>query len=111
MHERERWQMILGAIKDRAVVTVRELIVRTGASPATLRRDLAKLEETGQIKRVHGGVEALNFDDRPHLATRAFEASQSLRAASKRAISRAAASLCQDNDSIIINAGHHLSDG
>ena len=31
MHERERWQMILGAIKDRAVVTVRELIVRTGA--------------------------------------------------------------------------------
>ena len=105
MHERERWQMILGAIKDRAVVTVRELIVRTGASPATLRRDLAKLEETGQIKRVHGGVEALNFDDRPHLATRAFEASQSLRAASKRAISRAAAGLCQDNDSIIINAG------
>ena len=76
MHERERWQMILGAIKDRAVVTVRELIERTGASPATLRRDLAKLEETGQIKRVHGGVEALNFDDRPHLATRAFEASQ-----------------------------------
>ncbi len=47
MHERERWQMILGAIKDRAVVTVRELIVRTGASPATLRRDLAKLEESG----------------------------------------------------------------
>ncbi|MGB8316021.1 MAG: DeoR/GlpR family DNA-binding transcription regulator [Aestuariivirga sp.] len=105
MHERERWQMILGAVQDRTVVTVRELIERTGASPATLRRDLAKLEDMGQIKRVHGGVEALNFDDRPHLATRAFGVSQSLQASSKRAIGRAAAALCQDNDSIIINAG------
>lgn len=105
MHERERWQMILGTIKDRAVVTVRELIERTGASPATLRRDLAKLEETGQIKRVHGGVEALNFEDRPHLSTRAFDVSQTLNVNSKRAIGRAAAALCLDNESIIINAG------
>jgi DeoR family ulaG and ulaABCDEF operon transcriptional repressor len=70
-----------------------------------LRRDLAKLEEMGQIKRVHGGVEALNFEDRPHLATRAFDVSQSLNVNSKRAIGRAAAALCQDNESIIINAG------
>ncbi len=105
MHERERWQMILSAVQYRAVVTVRELIERAGASPATLRRDLAKLEEMGQIKRVHGGVEALNFDDRPHLATRAFDVSQSLNVCSKRAIGQAAAALCEDNDSIIINAG------
>ena len=105
MHERERWQMILGAVQGRAVVTVRELIERTNASPATLRRDLAKLEETGQIKRVHGGVEALAFEDRPHLATRAFEVSQTLNVDSKRAIGHAAAAMCDFNDSIIINAG------
>ena len=105
MHERERWQLILDAVQDRAVVTVRELVERTGASPATLRRDLAKLEEMGQIRRVHGGVEALNFDDRPHLATRAFDVSQTLNVNSKRAIGRAAAELCLDSESIIINAG------
>jgi DeoR family transcriptional regulator, ulaG and ulaABCDEF operon transcriptional repressor len=97
--------MILAAIKVRPVVTVRELIERSGASPATLRRDLAKLEEMGQIRRVHGGVEALTFEDRPHLATRAFDVSQSLNIASKRALGRAAAAMCESNDSIIINAG------
>ena len=105
MHERERWQLILDAVQNRAVVTVRELVERTAASPATLRRDLAKLEEMGQIKRVHGGVEALNFDDRPHLTTRAFDVSQTLNVNSKRAIGRAAAELCEDSESIIINAG------
>ncbi len=105
MHERERWQMILAAVKDRAVVTVRELIERSGASPATLRRDLAKLEELGQIKRVHGGVEALGFEDRPHLNTRPFDVSQTLNMNSKRAMGRAAAAMCENNDSIIINAG------
>ena len=105
MHERERWQTILTAVQGRAVVTVRELIGRTSASPATLRRDLAKLEEMGQIRRVHGGVEALTFDDRPHLATRAFEISQTLNVNSKRAIGQAAAALCEFNDSIILNAG------
>jgi DeoR family transcriptional regulator, ulaG and ulaABCDEF operon transcriptional repressor len=105
MHERERWQTILTTVQNRSVVTVRELIERTGASPATLRRDLAKLEMLGQIRRVHGGVETLNFDERPHLATRTFEVSQALKAGSKRAIGRAAAALCQDNESIIINAG------
>ena len=50
VHEKDRWQMILGAIKGRPVVTVHELIVLTGTSPATLRRDLAKLEELGQIR-------------------------------------------------------------
>jgi DeoR family transcriptional regulator, ulaG and ulaABCDEF operon transcriptional repressor len=105
MHERDRWQMILGAVQGRAVVTVRELIRRTNASPATLRRDLSKLEDMGQIKRVHGGVEALTFDDRPHLATRAFDVSQAMNVSSKRAIGRAAAAMCENNDSIIINAG------
>ena len=113
MHERERWRMILGAIKNRAVVTVRELIVQTGASPATLRRDLAKLEETGQIKRVHGGVEALTFGyTAPTLETRAFEESQTVRAASKRAIGRAAGGAVSGQR---VNhhqrRHHHLSDG
>jgi len=43
--------------------------------------------------------------DRPHLATRAFDVSQTLNIERKRAIARAAAELCSDGESIIINAG------
>jgi DeoR family transcriptional regulator, ulaG and ulaABCDEF operon transcriptional repressor len=105
MHERERWQMILEAVRAKPVVTVRELIERTAVSPATLRRDLGKLDEMGQLRRVHGGVEAMGPGDRPHLATRAFDVSQTQNLERKRAIARAAAGLCVDGESIIINAG------
>ena len=105
MHERERWQMILEAVRTRPVVTVRELVAATGVSPATLRRDLAKLDETGQIRRVHGGVEAIAQPAPPLLATRAFDVSQTLHTGRKRAIAKAAAGLCRDGESIIINAG------
>lgn len=105
MHERERWQMILEAVRTRPVVTVRDLVAAMQVSPATLRRDLAKLDDMGQIRRVHGGVEAVNRMAPPILTTRAFDVSQTLHVERKRAIARAAAALCQDGESIIINAG------
>jgi DeoR family ulaG and ulaABCDEF operon transcriptional repressor len=105
MHERERWQVILGAVHERAVVTVRDLVQRTGVSPATLRRDLVKLVDAGQIRRVHGGVEGLSTVTPKHLNTRAFGVSQALHGSAKQAIGRAAAAMCRDDDSIIINAG------
>ena len=105
MHERERWQMIIDAVRDRGIITVRELHERMDVSPATLRRDLAKLEERNQLKRVHGGVEAIDISNPPHLETRSFDVSQTLNIARKIAISKAAAELCVDGESIIINAG------
>ena len=105
MHERERWQMIIEAVRTKPVVTVRELVSATHVSPATLRRDLAKLDEMGQIRRVHGGLEAIDQTQRPNLATRAFDVSQTLNIGRKCAIAQAAAELCQDGESIIINAG------
>ena len=105
MHERERWQMIIEAVRKKPVVTVRELVLATRVSPATLRRDLAKLDDMGQILRVHGGLEAIGQTARPNLATRAFDVSQTLNIGCKRAIARAAAGLCEDGESIIINAG------
>ncbi len=105
MHERERWQMILTHVRKRGVIRVRELVTTTGASTATLRRDLVKLEEMGQLRRVHGGVEAVEAAEQSHLATRSFGISQTLNAAKKRAVARAAAALCDDGESVIINAG------
>ena len=105
MHERERWQKILTKLRERGVIRVSELMFTTGTSSATLRRDLSKLEELGQLRRVHGGVEAIEAAQQPHLATRSFDISQTLNAARKRDVAKAAAALCLDGESIIINAG------
>jgi DeoR family transcriptional regulator, ulaG and ulaABCDEF operon transcriptional repressor len=105
MHERERWQNILTLLRQRGVLRVRDLVAITGASAATLRRDLSKLEELGQLRRVHGGVEAIELAHQPHLATRSFGLSQTLNAARKRDVAKAAAAMCVEGESIIINAG------
>jgi DeoR family transcriptional regulator, ulaG and ulaABCDEF operon transcriptional repressor len=105
MHERERWQRILTMVRERQVVRVTALMQELDASSATLRRDLVKLEEMGQLKRVHGGAEAIEAAEQSHLATRPFGLSQTLNAERKRAVARIAAGMCQDGESIIINAG------
>jgi DeoR family transcriptional regulator, ulaG and ulaABCDEF operon transcriptional repressor len=105
MHERKRWQMILTQVRERGVIRVRELVAATGASSATLRRDLVKLEEMGQVRRVHGGIEAIDASEQSHLETRPFGLSQTLNAGRKREVAQAAAELCADGESIIINAG------
>ena len=105
MHERERWQLILAQVRSRSVIRVRELTSILDTSPATLRRDLVKLETLGQVRRVHGGIEAVDVASQSNLSTSAFGAAQVLNADRKREVARAAARLCSDGESIILNAG------
>jgi DeoR family ulaG and ulaABCDEF operon transcriptional repressor len=105
MHERERWQLILSRVRERGIMRVRDLVPITRASQATIRRDLAKLEQMGELRRVHGGVEIIGAAAQSHLATSAFGVSQTINAEKKRAVARAAAEMCADGESIIINAG------
>ncbi len=87
------------------MIRVRELTGLTSASSATLRRDLVKLEEMGQLRRVHGGIEAVEAAQQTNLSTRGFGVSQTLNAERKRLVAEAAAAMCKDGESIIINAG------
>lgn len=105
MHERHRWQIILKTLAARPVATVAELAALTGHSAATTRRDIGKLAQQGLLRRVHGGAEPVKPVDEPTLATRAFDVSLALNLDKKRAIARAAAALCADGDSIIVNGG------
>ena len=105
MLARERAQIIMRLAQDRGVVAIGELVAATGASSATIRRDLAELAASGQIRRVHGGIEAADPSRPRTLATRDFNVSQTINIASKRAIARAAVELCADGELIIINAG------
>ncbi|WP_299598828.1 DeoR/GlpR family DNA-binding transcription regulator [uncultured Tateyamaria sp.] len=105
MHEKERHRIILSAVQDRPVATVVELCNLTGASEATIRRDIATLHIQQKLRRVRGGAEAINPPQFVGLAGRTFAVNETMRTSEKQAIARAAVDLCEDGDSIIINGG------
>lgn len=105
MHEHERHRVILSAVEDRAVVTVVDLCNLTGASEATIRRDIAALHMEKKVRRVRGGVESLHPPQFVGLAGRTFAVNETMRIKEKQAIARAAVELCEDGDPIIINGG------
>ena len=105
MHEKERHRVILSAVEDRPVVTVIDACNLTGASEATIRRDIANLHIEKKLRRVRGGAEAIAPPQFTGLAGRTFAVNETLRIDDKQAIAQAAAALCDDGDSIIINGG------
>jgi len=105
MHERERHHIILSAIQERPVVTVIELCELTGASEATVRRDISTLHMQKKLRRVRGGAEAITPPQFVGLAGRPFAVNQTININQKQAIAQAAVDLCEDGEPIIINGG------
>lgn len=105
MHETERHRVILSAVQERPVVTISDFCALTGASEATIRRDINTLHATRRLRRVRGGAEAIAPPQFVGLAGRTFAVNATLRAAEKQAIARAAVALCDDGEAIIINGG------
>lgn len=105
MHEKERHRIILSAVQERPVVTVVDLCNLTGASEATIRRDIATLHMQKKLRRVRGGAEAITPPQFVGLAGRPFAVNQAIRIREKQAIARAAVDLCEDGEPIIINGG------
>jgi DeoR family ulaG and ulaABCDEF operon transcriptional repressor len=105
MHESERHRIIQSAVQDRPVATVADLVALTGASEATIRRDIATLHVQKKLRRVRGGAESIHPPQFVGIAGRPFSVNETMNIAQKRAIAREAAALCQDGDAIIINGG------
>ena len=93
MHETERHRIILSAVQDRPVATVIDLVSLTGASEATVRRDIATLHVQKKLRRVRGGAEAIAPPQFVGLAGRPFSVNEGMNIAAKRAIARAAGDL------------------
>ncbi|HYD08177.1 MAG TPA: DeoR/GlpR family DNA-binding transcription regulator [Reyranella sp.] len=108
MHAEQRERAIFEALKPSGFVTYRDLETQLGASPATIRRDLARLEGAGRLVRVHGGAKlpgAVSNDDAPGLAGTPFVQSITQNLSAKQAIGRAAAALCVAGEGIMIDGG------
>ncbi len=101
MIAQERFQSISELLASRQKMTVHELQATLGVSPATLRRDLAKMEESGRVIRVRGAVvHPTYFRGEPSLAQKSRDS-----AAAKRAIARAAAELVPLQSTVFVDAG------
>jgi DeoR/GlpR family transcriptional regulator of sugar metabolism len=95
--ERRR-QLILRALRSGGPAAVRDLCEQLGVSPATVRRELVKLEEDGLLTRVHGGA-VVDEGDQP------FAEVAEMHVPEKDAIAARAASLVEDGQSVLLDIG------
>jgi DeoR/GlpR family transcriptional regulator of sugar metabolism len=100
-------------LEEREFVDLETLCRELSASESSVRRDLAQLESAGVIKRVHGG--ALAVQPRGHLLDYSWQRDR--QSDEKRRIGARAASLIQDDQTVILDGGttvasvaEHLTD-
>ena len=102
----ERANTILRLLLSHGKTSVDDLMSIVGTSPASVRRDLARLEARGLVHRTHGG--AMLADQAVYEPFR-FDASFATRedrfAREKRRIAAAAAELINEGDTIGFSAG------
>src|SRR5437870_6824123 len=101
-----RVEGILRELRRKGRVSLEELVKALHSSPASVRRDLAKLQTKGLIRRTPGGatlIEPLLYE--PFRYDSLFQNREQHRAADKRRIGLAAAELIQENETIGFTAG------
>jgi DeoR family transcriptional regulator, ulaG and ulaABCDEF operon transcriptional repressor len=106
MHASRREADIMRVLKDRGLVTVRELERIIPASSATIRRDLARMAASGLIDRSHGAVAPVTPARMTgRLAGTPFARNVACRADHKARIGHAAAALCDPGEAVMIDGG------
>jgi DeoR family transcriptional regulator, aga operon transcriptional repressor len=102
----KRAEEILRELRHKGDVLLEGLVKALNTSPASVRRDLAKLETQGLIRRTPGGatlVEPLLYE--PFRYDSLFQKREQHRAAEKRRIGVAAAELVRENETVAFTAG------
>lgn len=112
MHATERESAILDLLSVRGFVSFRELEQKLDGSPATIRRDLERLNSEGRLIRVRGGAKALGSGDPEpgshsglRLEGTPFAENITRNLAEKKRIGAAAAEMCRQGEGIMIDGG------
>lgn len=102
LFEEERKQQISDHIQNTGRASVQELALTFQVSESTVRRDLKDLEESGMVRRTHGGAVALIQADNSEPSYVEKEDRFRLQ---KEAIAREAAALVREGDTLILDSG------
>lgn len=100
----ERQKIILEYLAANGVVTIRRLSELTGASLATLRRDLSFMDSQGMLKKTHGGARCIQeMSGNPAGVSPVLEFDPFMEY--KDAIARKAVGFIDSNDVVFVGAG------
>lgn len=98
--QQRRHTEIVRLLRDEGPVGVRVIAEQLGVSPATVRRDLVRLDSMGLLTRVRGGALARPDAPEPPFSDVAAAASDS-----KKALVRRAARLVRDDEVVLLDIG------
>lgn len=97
----ERQEAIAQILKEKKKVTVSELARRFGLSESSIRRDLTRLEQKGQAKKVYGGaILASTTQHEPN-----YQERLSRRLREKSAIAEYAVKMLRPEQAILLDSG------
>ena len=99
----QRYEIILGLLREKNSVTVTELKDILNASESTVRRDITALYKAGKLTRVFGGAVALEHTVNAYEPTVAQKSELNIE--EKKKIAAYAASLIQPEDFVYLDAG------
>src|ERR1700690_1723907 len=102
----QRSEQIIKFLLRVGSASIEEILSVAGSSAPSIRRDLARLERRGLVRRTHGGatlVEPLLYE--PFRYDTSFQAREQRAAEEKRRIALAAADLIKENETIGLTAG------
>ena len=99
----ERFSMILQLLKEKRTATVGECSEITGASEATVRRDLNLLHKQGKLIKVHGGATLL--DNTFVMGERDVTTKSQMNVEEKKRIAAYAAAQIEEEDFVFLDAG------
>jgi len=97
----DRWEQIIQLVEEHGGVTVEQIAQAIEISPATVRRDLARIYQRGLIKRTRGGAEP--SQQAPTKTTLAE--SRKINPTEKELIGRVVAELIEPGDILMIDGG------
>jgi DeoR family transcriptional regulator, glycerol-3-phosphate regulon repressor len=96
----KRHESLLGLVRQHGSLTVADAAQLLGVSAETIRRDARPLEARGDIVKHHGALSVPH-----HVGEAPLERRMRENLEAKRRVGKAAASLVEDGDSLIIDAG------
>jgi DeoR family transcriptional regulator of aga operon len=102
----KRAKEILRLLLRQGTTSVEDLTAELTASPASIRRDLARLENRGLVHRTHGGAMLSgNAVYEPFRFDASFQVREDRFAAEKQRIAHSAAALVKEHETIGLSAG------